>query len=571
MIQKTEFTLPPDIDSQQEYFIGCWSPEPLTIKASSATDQFCIVRGENYVLLAPSRSDHGNASAVKRDGPWAGAFRGYVLDPLLHTYSADASVITALQNNRGVADGVYSCALVSRDELMLSSDVLGFGPIYYRRRGKLVMFATNPRFLACVADEPDLIAWRSLIHWGSFAGDRTLTKDVLRLAAGSQLRGSSNGVSLIETGALDELPAGTKNVTDESVVEVEAVFQRAMDRLLKFNDFDVCLPLSSGHDSRRILSSLCDRSTPFTSWTVRVRQKGHRDLDAAYAAEMAESFNFPHNIIELDDIKFLDNDRLRRLRTDCETRNHTWSMNLFNVMSQKPSLLFDGILGDILGNPGFRIPGLYESNSAALDIICNDLVPTSLAHAFRDTNWPSADDVKADIARYMGPFMERPNMVEFAFILLRQRRMTSIWSQQLVPGNHLVACPFLDGEYLRTLLKFDPEQKHTANFQRWCLTRFWPEYAAFPGNRDIPGHLPEGNPRAQRQLDHDRYLSLISNSTRFRELLASVHWSMRWREKLSRNSATAWHRIAWVMDPLAELNWREENHTPCWTFGTEAG
>ena len=366
----------------------------------------------------------------------------------------------------------------------------------------------------------------------------------------------------------DSLPNGARTIDDRAFAEVEKQFQSSMSRCLALRDVKPILPLSSGHDSRRILASLLSNNVDFESFTVRVQQKEFRDLDATFAAAMAADFEFPHTVVELaEPRKYVIDNTSRRILTDTESSWHTWVLSLLRAFPQEPGLVFDGILGDILGNPGFRIPDMYESTEKDLDLILKKVVTDDYDSVLAPSQWPSAADVRNDIGQYLQPFMHRYNMAEFAFILLRQRRNTALWSQQIMPAGHVVACPYLDLDYISLLLEFSPKEKHSAVFQRQCLHRFWPDLARYPGNRDIPPDMSSGDPSMVMKRDLECFNQLckeISEANRFGELMRFLTVRRRltlMASRLRRESTVRW---SWGVNRLLELQAREAIRTPCW-------
>ena len=70
----------------------------------------------------------------------------------------------------------------------------------------------------------------------------------------------------------------------------------------------------------------------------------------------------------------------------------------------------------------------------------------------------------------------------------------------MMPAGHIIACPYLDLDYVSLMLEFRPEHKHEQVLQRQCLHRFWPQFASYAGNRDIPEDLPPGDPTTNVEL-----------------------------------------------------------------------
>lgn len=526
----------------ENVFFGIWHPsEPIEITGSESVSpeslSLATLQGANWRMFSTVSPFHdGRAGALHRrsDGTRHVAFRGYIAEPAIHTYSSSYDILNYWQSTAQRHNGVFSAVIVNTVEnsVSLLTDALGFGPLYYRRWHGALLFATNPRFLSSVDDEPDYLAWRCRLQTGFILSDRTLTKGISRVPAGTAVVGDQSGIHLSKWFDFDSLPQGRRRVTSTAFQEVEDQFQVAMTRCLRINNGNATLPLSSGHDSRRILASLLKRGTEFASLTVRVYQKDFRDLDAVFASRMAADFRFPHAVIEqATTTQYIEDDRNRRLLTDSETMSHTWALRLIDSLPNHPSVIWDGVLGDILGNPGFRMPGMYKSPAEDLALILDECISEAYDKVLCRDLWPTAQAVREDMAEYLKPFSLRYNMAEFAFMLLRQRRSTSLWSQQLMPAGHVVVCPYLDLDYISLLLEFDPNEKHMAIFQRECLRRFWPQFAKYSGNRDIPEDVPPGNARTAVRRDL-ACLHAICDDLRRHGRLKDAFRLLHWRKKV---------------------------------------
>ncbi|MCK6372268.1 MAG: hypothetical protein L6Q83_13275, partial [Gammaproteobacteria bacterium] len=283
---------------------------------------------------------------------------------------------------------------------------------------------------------------------------------------------------------------------------------------------------------------------------------------------MARDLKLQHRVIEPAlPAQYARDDLLRQVLTDAETGMHAWVPRLMAGLPSSPVMLLDGIAGDILGNPGFRIPGLYQSRERDIDIILDACLPGAYEHVLARDAWPTTADVREDLRSYLLSLPQEANLAEFAFILLRQRRTTAPWTQQLLPAGHVAVCPFLDLEYLRLLLSFVPADKHATILQRRCLAEFWPELYRYPGTRDIP---PDARPRPAHI---DRALTLASARSTLAELerlggLARLRALLGGRGRLallgSRLSGRMMLRTLWHLGTLEELVLRELDHTPGW-------
>jgi hypothetical protein len=574
---RVEFHWPrprPSIPSDN-FFLGIWHPQR-NVELSWTGEPPTPVQtgsGSNWALasaVSPYQNDRGSLIHASGDGRLALAFRGYVVDPPLHSYSPGDRLIRYWMGDwRRRHNGVFSAARICGDtgELTLATDLLGFSPLYYAHLAGAIIFSTSARLLASPQAQPDQIAWRGLLESGFISSDRTLSRGVYRLPAGKVLRATRDSTKLDSWMELDALPPGDRPLDSRGIAEVEETLHQAVDRCLALENLHVLLPLSSGHDSRRILGSLLRARQSFDAITCRVFHQG-RDLDARYAAEMARDLGLRHRIVEPPPAaEFALDDRTRRILTDAETGMHSWVPKLMRSLPAAPTMLLDGIAGDILGNPGFRIPGLYQSRAKDREIILDASLRGAFANVLDPANWPDIAAVREDLRDYLQRLPQKGNLAEFAFILLRQRRATAPWSQNLLPPGHVAVCPYLDLDYLRLLLSFVPADKHAVILQRRCLAEFWPDLYRYPGTRDIPDHVGQDSRHIQRarvvacgklrlrDLKQGRGLRYL------RHLLAPRGRMALFASRISRHLmvGTEWRLLA-----LEEIVLRELGHTHGW-------
>ncbi len=557
------------------FFLGIWHPyRPLAVQWPSGRAVHHVVRqGRNWLLAGAVSERHAPPRALvhaRDDGSTAVAFRGYLCSPAVHSYSPAERLLGYWERNAlAEHNGVFSAAVVSEHGAALSlvSDVLGFGPLYYRHLAGALLFATNPRFLVTGSDAPDMLAWRSMLEGGVIGADRSVTSQVNRLPAGKALVATGRQLKLTSWLELEDLPRGDRPLDESGIRETETVFQEAMDRCLALESLDVLLPLSSGHDSRRILASLVDRRTAFQAVTGRVFHK-RRDLDARFAAEMARHFGFRHSIVETaTPAEYVRQDKVRRLLADAESGMHSWVPGFVEGLPASPAMVFDGIAGDILGNPGYRLPALYDSTARDVEIILSATLPVGHDQTLNPAAWPQRERALEDLRTYLRSLPQRVNLAEFAFLLLRQRRSAALWSQQLLPAGYVPVCPFLDLEYVRLLLSFRPQDKHLIVLQRRCLAVFWPEYARFPGTRDIPPDASQRSARPDREAGFRCLQTMLSEirssggDARLRYLLSSRGRMLLRGARVSRRVAAM---AGWRLQGILELSARECARPGCW-------
>ena len=483
----------------RSYFVGAWLPEAADFDfGESLPSSAKLIQGSNYFLLS-SRSPFGDGGlAWSRPEGWAGslealAFRGYLLLPRLTSRSPQTSIFDYWDRTEPRQhNGVFAAALVREDGVTLVQDAFGISPLYHRECGRGILFSTNPRLLASTHDQPDPVSWRGLLQAGYVPGDRALTLGVSRCRAGHEHHITRHGHTTRCWFDFAGLSGSSESIGGRTLDEVEGAFQRAMDRCIALADAGWSLPLSGGDDSRRILTALVRRGVDFDSMTVRVFQKGGKDLDAPAATQLAERFGFRNQVIDLPDVQqWATADSARRVLMDGETNRHTWSVFLWRSVNDRPRLLFDGLGGDVVGETGFAHPGLYTGSEPQKVALLTSLVIGGGLHDNLNSRfWASLGEVRDDLRDFLARLPRGDNWPDLAFLLLRTRRHIAPASQSLVGAGHLITYPYLDLDYVRAALRIDPKQRIDTSLQALCLERHWPEYFAFSGSRRISPTAP---------------------------------------------------------------------------------
>jgi asparagine synthetase B (glutamine-hydrolysing) len=577
-------TLPAEDKWEQDFFLGAWNPgEELQVDYTPPPGlPPHAIRSERWFLAGTTSPLHTRLkSLVHAASPGAGeldalAFRGYLLDPPLNTWSEASALLRYWANPPESHNGLCAAARILEGgrRLQLITDAFGIAPLYYRIWNGAVLFSTLPRLLAAPGDHMDRLAGRSLIQTGYLAGDFSLTCGIERVPPGRCL--TFDGVVPASRAwfRYGDLPVGDQPITPAAVREVEEAFQNAIDRCLRLPAASYVLPLSSGYDSRRILAALHSRGVPFQALTVRVFQKGGRDLDASSARAMASEFGFSHTVLELPEpAGFAKDDRLRRRLTDSEVVEHTWAIQLARHLPPQTSLVFDGLGGDVLNNTSAY--GGQEFHTAAepekVRLVARRLIGAEYDKILNEKFWPGGAELREALIAYLRDLPEGPNRSDLAFLLLRARRGAGVWSHTLIPAGHVPVHPYFDRDYVRIALRYDPLEKRKRSLQERCLAEFWPRYYAYPGSRRLPPDSAPGDPGRMGRLDLACLRQLLAEADS--PLFHGVRPWLKARGYALLLAAAHEDRIAsrlrWWLYPLLSLQARNSNQIACWRTGRE--
>ena len=546
-----------------------------------AGDAYQSASGRHWFLVSSRSPLHdGRPGLIHQfaagEKPDATLFRGYLANAGIHSYSSADQIREYWCNRSGDEhNGVFACARIEEDpgRLTLVTDAFGVSPLYYREVDGCLMFASHPHFITLPDEAVDWVNWRCLLQSSYLTSDRSLWRDIRRLPAGSSLVADKGGIRLDQWFDFNSLPDGSEEITEESYQSVETAVQNAMDRCVALKVGTSHLPLSSGYDSRRLLAFLRSRGIDPRTYTVHTfdRRNGeYYDLELPGVSEIVRQLDLDHQLIPMPDIRgYADNDRIRRNAFSAHVPSHNWAVELAKNLRPEPGAIYDGLAGDtFFGYVGFGVQGLYEDPARDRRLIAERIIRYGIERTLKPGFWPPAGDVRAEVEDYLSGFPENTNHTLYAYFMLRTRRNTATWMQQMLPVGQVVVCPFLDLEVIRATFRYHPGRKAEVLMQEGCLKRFWPDYLGFPGTRKglaglqpIPAKEMNGRVDAiYRQMldelrDHDG-ISLV------RQMLSPKY---RLVFEAGRIWPGAMRNMDWAYRGLMETASQHVRHRPCWT------
>jgi asparagine synthetase B (glutamine-hydrolysing) len=570
----------------EDFFVGAWHPEhrlevalgqpPDTVRPRLALGRNWFALSNTSAFFPDGRGLVHPAPADLPDEPSkarAVVFRGYLLEPPIQSWSDSALIYGywAAEASR-LHNGVFAAVRIENSRLELVNDAFGIAPLYYRQLANgVVLFATSPRYLRCPGDALDPLAARMLMHRGSLCGDVSLTPGLLRVPAGSRILFSSRGPSLDRWFPFSSLPAGERPIDAQAVERVEQALHVAVARSLQLMP-GAChhLPLSSGYDSRRLLALLQRERASFQALTIRRFHYNTWELDARFAAQMARDFGFAHEVLPCPSPpEYAHDDRCCRLLWSSELSEHSWILPLVRRLRPHPSLVFDGLGGDILGYSGFAIAEFHTlPGPEQLAAIAEQSLPAYADAVLRPDAWGSLQHARRYLIETLEFLPPGKNRCDYAFMLIRSRRSVGAWSQNLLPPGHLAVYPYLDLDYIQTSMEYDPLDKYDPTLQGRCLQRYWPHYYAYPGTHCVPADLaPEAGSLALRwsRAKLDQLRSECRSPVTLAEARAFLQPARYCLAQLSATTAAIKTRCRWWLEPLLTLLSWDNQAASCWT------
>jgi hypothetical protein len=383
----------------------------------------------------------------------------------------------------------------------LHSSVSGVAPLYHRRCGEAIYFASRIDPLATAFAEPlgvDWDAWAAIFTLDHPLGDRTPFVEIRRLAPFSTLRWSR------WRGRVDEHRWPWAEVEPRLDVATGGaeMATRLRDAIARLPAGQVVCPLSGGWDSRLLLCLLvAERREELQALTADV--DGFNDRDRRLARDVAAAAGVPHQEVDGDEATFWRDLEARFDRTDYQQVRHPWPMPLIDRLRGENATVTDGLALDTLAQPGERFisaeaveAGGSERAARALWRTLKDNStyggPGAFAMPFgRAITGAARRQLIADSDRFDG----HPARALLTLYRTRTVRGISLAPAALLGSELAVAMPFIDDRAVRACLAITPAEKFGARLYRWLFAEINPAVGGLPSTNEGPSPPRTRTPR----------------------------------------------------------------------------
>ncbi len=214
---------------------------------------------------------------------------------------SDTEVLARLldRSREKALDGLraqFAVAWIDGDSLLIARDRCGEKPLFWRRSGDRVLFASTLDSLHALAPfsrEIDREALSLYLSWGFVPAPWTIFAGVRKLRAGEWLRATRAGA--VDFGRLAPAPAHDAVDETEAPAALRAALADAARIRLESSDVAVGVFLSGGLDSLAVAAVLRDRG-PLRTFTVRSHDAKSDETDDA--RRVAAALGVSHQIID---------------------------------------------------------------------------------------------------------------------------------------------------------------------------------------------------------------------------------------------------------------------------------
>ncbi len=468
----------------KEYFLGGWSVDPINLSMNNLSDNIQIEHGKNWFVLRNGADVVDGLIFPKEniEDPEAIVFRGYLAQASIHTYSPAEKIKKYYSKDMlRRHNGIFSAVKISEEgkKIELLTDILGIGPLYYRKVGTLVLFSSSPGLLSLKDDEPDMMSWFLRIRTEYIPGRKSLIKNVEVVPEASVMTFSDQGQVIQKWYDYNNFPRGNEEASERSVDLSEEHFIVAMKRCQEIQFHKTFLPLSSGYDSKRILAHLMKNETEFEAFTVQAPEKTGEDIDAVCVRKIVEDFEIKHHMFNFPSPEDWHKNNVQRIfSVDGHCQFHTWSVPVFNYYGSQNGCFYDGLGGDTFNFMGWIFRNHVEKE-----------IPTAFPKFLRKNRFPSYHSIATKLRDMKSRQPKGKNQSILTFALWQTRKSTSLWIQQQARPGHIILCPYLDLDYVETMMRFSVEDNVEGRPQKAILYKYWPKLAQYPGTRERPEHV----------------------------------------------------------------------------------
>ena len=442
------------------------------------------------------------------------AFIGYLFDlddlrkQVLSESQGAASVATSadvfayMYSRRGTSflaetSGSYVFAFwdIYSATLTLGTDRYGAIPLFYRRSGRQITFASEIKALLNLESDPEanLTAISEILTLGSPQGEHTTYPHIFRLPSATVITFHGDETRKERYWWYDQVRPDINLTVPEFVDETIRLLGRSVRRLMVQVDRPVCF-LSAGYDSRRILVEMARHGKPIKAYTApTVQHDSEFTRDVPVAKALCEQLGVAHFSSQLSPASE-SGELARRTYTllDFEADTHSWILPLLQEIPIGEGINFDGLGGDVL----YEFNWTHEEEAAHMHD-ASWLAQAVLAK-FPDL-WSAYFKIgppKPGVAeRFEWLFRDIPNIADryTAFYFTNwTRRRTALFAYGLLSLKVESVFPFLDYDLVDFVFKLAPVIRRSSEVSRAMLRQLHPELMqAIPTSHDTPVDLAD--------------------------------------------------------------------------------
>lgn len=417
--------------------------------------------------------------------------------PFFHAKKSDGGVVISgvsscflgheIKHPDRKSDGIFAEWSWERNRLKVRNDRYGFLPLYYfAAKNEIAVSPSIPQLVALGAPTGfDVAALAVCFRLGFFIAEDTPFEAIKALPPDSELEWEDGTLRGLGQLTLSKSQNMDRN---EAIDRYISLLRAAVMRRLP-GEKEFAVPLTGGRDSRHIMLELCERGySPKFSVTQRVHAPQPND-DGEIASVLASSLNIEHIILDEPASLFALTLQVHRETSFCAISGFNWILQMADYLSEKVSLIYDGIAGDILSSPPIQVPGYANTEligrfeSGSFDELAELILGREVAELFLEpmerekfSRQLAKSRLKLELVRHA----EAPNPVGSFVFWNRTRRYISLSPNNILNKNLQVFSPYLDYDLYDFLSSLPGSMVEGKTFHTDTIRRAYPQYAHIP-------------------------------------------------------------------------------------------
>lgn len=388
--------------------------------------------------------------------------------------------ILSIEKALEAAKGTFCYVLMQRDELIVGTDVMGFYPLYYID-GPSFSFANFIPHLKHRMKTPKINwdTWNELLNGGDIIGNKTTIKGVFRLGQGEKIRYKKEAVAI---NSFDVYAPALSTHCDDYIKENNELLTESI-KILSNHSKKLTIPLTGGHDSRRIALTASNLNLNYSAITQETNVIGGYDVDSFVAAQLTDILDIKkHNILVMPDENSIKYHRaLKDYWCGFESAQHEWATNISSTLEAN-SLIFDGIIGDVtINNHYFHSHPDLLANYKNINKVLSYITPKPL---FSIKPHLLENSIEQSLFDGLAKFDNDPNQLTLFKVFNHTRRNIGHWFTMFLHDGHDVALPFGDLNFFNQSLSLAPSERLNALYQKKCMLAVSAKVANLHSTRD---------------------------------------------------------------------------------------
>lgn len=381
-------------------------------------------------------------------------------------------------------DGVWSLTLAEGGRRTLHASQGGLLPLYWRRRGDAVYFASRVDALARSGLGPvipDWEAWASILVCSYPHSERTPFAEIRRLAPGARIELDRGAVG-VEAGALGWDASGPREV-EAAAEAVLAELRRVIAGLDP--GAPVACPVTGGWDSRLLATLLAERGLATETFTIN-SDRGH-ETDERLAPAVARVLGLPHRVIEPDPVPYDAEFDALAAALEYQSMPHFHIARLAGAVPPGTPWA-DGLFGDILlkgyllSQRRAREPDPRVALASLFDRL---LARPQMGRLYTPRAWRALrGTTRAALLADAEPLADHPGGFPMLVFWTRTRRMISSAPMLLIGRSHPLVLPFVAAPVVAAASAVPLEHRFGGKLMRRILGLANPTVARLPSSND---------------------------------------------------------------------------------------